>query len=58
MVLYGVCGVSPYGTVLGIYTTHTNTCNQRLAYGIDIVGPANQTGCIILRVGNLADEKL
>jgi hypothetical protein len=23
-----------------------------------IVGPANQNGCIILRVGNLADEKL
>jgi hypothetical protein len=22
-----------------------------------IVGPANQNGCIILRVGNLADEK-
>jgi hypothetical protein len=22
---------------------------------IDIVGPGNQTGCIILRVGNLAD---
>jgi hypothetical protein len=26
------------------------TCNH-------IVGPANQNGCIILRVGNLADEK-
>jgi hypothetical protein len=23
----------------------------------DIVGPANQGGCIILRVGNFADEK-
>jgi hypothetical protein len=29
-----------------------------LAVHVAIVGPANQNGCITLRVGNLADEKI
>jgi hypothetical protein len=32
-----------------------NTFFTYMGIKYDIVGPANQTGCITLRVGNLAD---
>jgi hypothetical protein len=45
------------GLVLGKDTVPSGRYLQTYGSNTPIVGPANQNGCIILCVGNLADEK-